>query len=408
MIKKILTGFCLLSAVVSFAQEGTSSPYSNYGIGEVRFKGTAEARSMGGLAVEQDSIHINLENPASFASLKLTSFTVGGTGSFNTLKTAASSENSTRATLDYLAVGLPMGKFGLGFGLIPYSSVGYKIKTTAVSDADKNKTYTGTGGLNKVFVGLGYKINPKWSVGADINYNFGNIETKYTETQNLVQYGTLETNTAKLSGMSYNLATQYQTKITKKLSIFAALNYTFENRLISKNTRIVTNSVDEDTFTYTIGDTAIPLLSRTNFSIGLGEVKKWQIGSKVVYQAASNLANHYNNPTNVSYGNFTSYGLGGYFIPDYSSYTNYAKRLVYRAGLRYEKTGLIMNSKSIDDMSFTVGLGLPITGTFSSINIGFEMGKRGTTANGLIQQNYSNISVGLSFNDKWFEKRKFN
>ena len=67
-----------------------------------------------------------------------------------------------------------------------------------------------------------------------------------------------------------------------------------------------------------------------------------------------------------------------------------------------------MNSKSIDDMSFTVGLGLPITGTFSSINIGFEMGKRGTTANGLIQQNYSNISVGLSFNDKWFEKRKFN
>jgi hypothetical protein len=43
----------------------TSSPYSFYGIGDVRFKGTVENRSMAGVAVEQDSIHMNLENPAS-------------------------------------------------------------------------------------------------------------------------------------------------------------------------------------------------------------------------------------------------------------------------------------------------------------------------------------------------------
>jgi hypothetical protein len=48
----------LLLSLVSFAQEGTS-PYSYYGIGDVRFKGTVENRSMAGIAVEQDSIHIN-------------------------------------------------------------------------------------------------------------------------------------------------------------------------------------------------------------------------------------------------------------------------------------------------------------------------------------------------------------
>ena len=79
MIKKIIVSACLLLSLVSFAQEGTSSPYSFYGIGDVRFKGTVESRSMAGVAVEQDSIHINLENPASFANLKLTTFTVGGT-----------------------------------------------------------------------------------------------------------------------------------------------------------------------------------------------------------------------------------------------------------------------------------------------------------------------------------------
>jgi long-subunit fatty acid transport protein len=82
MIKKIIVSACLLLSLVSFAQEGTSSPYSYYGIGDVRFKGTVENRSMAGVAVEQDSIHMNLQNPASFANLKMTTFALGG--SYNT------------------------------------------------------------------------------------------------------------------------------------------------------------------------------------------------------------------------------------------------------------------------------------------------------------------------------------
>jgi hypothetical protein len=47
MIKKIIVSACLLLSLVSFAQEGTASPYSYYGI-DVRFKGTVENRSMAG------------------------------------------------------------------------------------------------------------------------------------------------------------------------------------------------------------------------------------------------------------------------------------------------------------------------------------------------------------------------
>ena len=107
MIKKIIVIACLFLSLVSFAQEGTSSPYSFYGIGDIRFKGTVESRSMGGVAVEQDSIHINLENPASFANLKLTSFAVGGTYKTTNLKASSHSATATRATLDYLSVGWP-------------------------------------------------------------------------------------------------------------------------------------------------------------------------------------------------------------------------------------------------------------------------------------------------------------
>ena len=51
-------------------------------------------------------------------------------------------------------------------------------------------------------------------------------------------------------------------------------------------------------------------------------------------------------------------------------------------------------------------MGFPIGGNFSNINLGIEYGKRGTTASGLVQENYLNVSVGLSFSDRWFVKRK--
>jgi hypothetical protein len=44
--------------------------------------------------------------------------------------------------------------------------------------------------------------------------------------------------------------------------------------------------------------------------------------------------------------------------------------------LKYEKTGLVVNGESINDVGLTLGLGLPITGTSSNVNIGFELGKK--------------------------------
>ena len=39
MIKKILLSSFLFFSLHSFAQEGTASPYSFYGVGEIKFKG---------------------------------------------------------------------------------------------------------------------------------------------------------------------------------------------------------------------------------------------------------------------------------------------------------------------------------------------------------------------------------
>jgi hypothetical protein len=51
------------------------------------------------------------------------------------------------------------------------------------------------------------------------------------------------------------------------------------------------------------------------------------------------------------------------------------KRIVYRGGLKYKKTGLVVDGESINDVGFTLGYGLPITETLSNVNIGLELGK---------------------------------
>ncbi|MBP6040757.1 MAG: hypothetical protein KA509_03015 [Flavobacterium sp.] len=416
MIKKIILGGCLLFSLVSFAQEGTSSPYSFFGIGDVRYKGTAEMRSMSGIGVEQDSIHLNLDNPASFANLKLTVLSLGGGYATTTLKNATQSASTQRATLDYLAVGLPMGKLGLGFGLIPYSSVGYKVESITADANQNSRRFDGRGGLNKVFLGVGYKFTPSLSLGADLHYNFGKIETSSLEFTSLIPVGTRELNSAVLSGFNFNVGLMYQTKMNTKLNVYTSLNYSFENTLTSDNISNIATVLIDGEFNTSVVDAAADVLakgsmitpSKLTFGLGFGESKKWLLGAQYSTRDAADFRNTYNSFSNVSFEKYQKISLGGYYIPNYNSFTSYAKRLVYRGGLKFEKTGLMVNAESINDIGLTLGLGFPVTGSFSNVNLGFELGKKGTTTANLVQENYANFSISLSLNDKWFEKRKFN
>jgi hypothetical protein len=415
MIKKIIISSCLLFSFVSFAQEGTASPYSFFGIGDVRYKGTADIRSMAGVALEQDSIHLNLDNPSSYANLKFTTFSIGGSYNATKLKSDTESASTRRTTLDYLAVGLPLGKFGVGFGLIPYSSVGYKITSLAEDATQNNSRFNGSGGLNKVFFGVGYKISHALSFGADVHYNFGKIETNSLEFITNVPIGTRELNSVDLSGVNFNAGLMYQTKINSKLTFFSSLNYTLESTLSSENTRNIDTVIYNSNYDLVVVDssdklvikTDLQLPSKITFGAGIGRPRNWLIGAQVSLRNSGSLASLYNELNNVSYQKQEKYSIGGYFIPKYNTFSGYAKRITYRGGLKYEKTGLVVNNQSINDMGITLGLGMPITGSFSNVNFGFELGKKGTTASNLVQENYAVFSVGMSLNDRWFVKRKF-
>lgn len=435
MIKKLVLVFVVFFAISSYAQEGTASPYSFYGIGSLKFKGTVENRSMGGLSIYTDSIHINLRNPASYAGKNLeilngesrpVKYTVGGSYSTINLKNNSGTANANSTTFDYLALSIPMGKFGFGFGLLPYTAVGYKLESQDANNNDRiTHRYRGEGGLNKVFLGLGYLITDGLSIGVDAQYNFGNIQNSsiafdYDDDDALTQYQSRENNRSDLSGLNLNLGLSYKVMLNDNLELVTGVTYTPESNLGSKNersfstvtvsstgTETVNNTIEVDLESQGLLETDLIMPSKFSFGAGLGKPRKWFVGVETLYQQTSNFSNRLYTNTGVNYENSSTISVGGFYIPQYNSFTSFFKRAVYRAGFHFENTGLNIENESINEFGMSFGVGIPVGSFFSNANLGLELGKRGTTNSNLIQENFINFQISLSLNDRWFQKRKY-
>jgi len=439
MIKKLVLVFIAFSAIQSYAQQGTASPYSFYGIGALKFKGTVENRSMGGLSIYTDSIHVNLRNPASYASPNLAlynkesrpvKFSVAGSHSSVELKSETESENAATSSFDYVAISIPLNKFGVGFGVIPYTAVGYNLET--MTDDDKvYERFRGEGGVNRAYLSLGYQVAKGFSIGVDANYNFGNIqnfslEFLYDNQDEPTTYQSREDNRSNLSGLNFNVGLSYKTMISDKLELVTGLTYAPEATLTSNNQRsfstvtinqstgqeFVINTIDGQDNLIAAGLERTDLVIPSKFSIGagIGQPRMWFIGAEYTSQKTSNFSNELFDNTNTSqtYEDSSGFSLGGFYIPKYNSFTSYLKRVVYRAGVRFENTGLKINNESINEFGMSFGVGLPVGNLFSNANLGLEIGKRGTVDNNLIQENFINFQISLSLNDRWFNKRKYN
>jgi hypothetical protein len=412
MLKRLVVVIIILIAGVIQAQEGTTSPYSYYGIGQLKFRGTVENRSMGGISVYSDSIHLSIQNPSGLADLKLVNFTVGASHRYLTLKTEDEKQNASTTSLDYLALGIPMGKFGASFGLIPYGAVGYKL----LSESDDSSTqYTGSGGVNRAFIGLAYNVTPKFNLGVDINYNFGKIENESFHKQNDVQLGILELNRSDLLGFSFNFGASYKTMVTERLELRTSISYTPETNFNSENVKelstiLLGNAGEQAVIDFReidTEDTDFTFPSTLTLGAGIGKEKSWFLGAEYSNIKTSNLISRTVDIMDVEYKDASKFRLGGFYIPDYKSFSSYWKRASYRAGIRYEETGINIRGEDINEFGISFGVSLPVGRLFSNVNLGFEFGKRGTKNQGLVHENFFNTFLSLSLNDKWFEKRYY-
>ncbi|MEL7163729.1 MAG: hypothetical protein AAFN92_23420, partial [Bacteroidota bacterium] len=117
-----------------------NSPLSRFGLGDPLDQVHAAAAGMGALeSVYQDPFHLNLQNPASLASLQSTSFEVGIYARNSTITDRNGDANAWQGNMRYLALGFPLRNpvnlnlerlqnswnGGMAFSLAPTSLVGY-------------------------------------------------------------------------------------------------------------------------------------------------------------------------------------------------------------------------------------------------------------------------------------------
>lgn len=417
MIKKIALIVTILLANFGFAQENTTSPYSFYGIGSAKFKGTNDIVNMGGISVYADSTHINVLNPATYSNQIVTTFQLGLTSSFYKLNAGTQTEKAQKTSFDYLVMGFPVSKkAGISFGLLPQSAVGYRFVNDKRAVNNTLSLYLGEGGVNKVYLGSGYKVTKKFSVGLDFQYLFGSIDTEAQRYQGGVQLGSREVNESSISGVAVNAGLSYNSKLNSKLNFMSSLTYSPEAKLSSNNSRYVslvslsssgaTVPISADT-EVAVANSKLNVPSRLAIGAGVGN-RKWFFGGDITFSGTKNQVNRFDSFSNVSYENGTKVAFGGFIIPKFDSYNNYFERITYRGGFRFENTGLVINNTAIKDRAMTLGFGLPIAGTFSSLNLGVEYGHRGTVIKGLVREEYFSVSLGLIFNDKWFRKTLYN
>jgi len=428
MIRKIVITIVYMATIGMYAQDGTVSPYSFFGIGDLKNVSTVENQMMGGIGVYADSIHINLTNPAAYGELGLdvmdrvglVTYTAGVSNKQYQLKSYSEEEKSSITSLDYLALGFSLGKgLGMGFGIMPYSSVGYNLvdEQTSTSGSLVN-IYTGEGGLNRVFYSVGYEVYKNVKIGATINYSFGSLDSERLQQIDGIQFGTFDRRSSRVNGFDFNYAVNYTPLIKDKYRFHSSIRINTQGNLVSENNRQIGSfsvatggnieEVEVNLAAQNLKSTELKIPTTTTLGLGFGEDLKWFVGGEYSFQGMSSFENTFLGADSISYEDASSYALGAFITPDHKSFTSYLKRITYRAGLRLDKTGMIVNDVDINNFGITFGLGLPLGRSFSNLNLGFELGRRGTTRANLVEESYFKINVGLSLNDRWFQKRKIN
>jgi hypothetical protein len=429
--------FILLLITNLKAQE--NSPYSRFGVGNLYSGYPVNLAGYGGLtAASEGPTMLNYANPASYGSLQLTTLSTGVYFNDTYLTSMSPSGGTTSqgfqsGSLTNLCLAFPVikGHWGASFGLVPYSTQAYSVAQLDNPSVGYNSynSFQDSGSLYKFYVGNGFQFKldtfNRINIGFNVAYLFGTLsqsdELAFVDTFNA--YNSQNAVTKTMGGVVVQGGFQY----LKGFKNGARLVFGVQGSLKTSVPGYTTNVWDRWVF-QDIGNNGVKDTIEGVYN---------QRGSMVL-PATIDVGIVYDNPSHFTIGfnwdytdwsQFSSFGettddpnvslipswrvaIGGQLLPDAKNYQSYFKTIRYSAGFYVEQTDLDINGMPIIQKAFTLGASFPLTHgplftRFSSLNLALEVGQRGTIQNSLLREDYFTLSVGLTLNDLWFQKRKF-
>ena len=415
------------------AQSGTNSPYSQYGLGVIADQSNGFNRGMNGLGLGfHEGNQINPLNPASYSAIDSLSFIfdAGVSGQFTRFTEGNTKIKRQNGNFEYVVAGFRAFKhLGVSFGLLPYTNIGYSYAITQnVDDANSTvatNTYTGSGGIHQAYLGIGWEPFKRFSLGVNASYLYGDYTKTLVNSYSNSYANTLtKTETADVRSYKLDFGVQYTAQLSKKDALTLGLTYGMghkiggepEIEIISSNSQ---TSVADTAIYNSYNGQALQLEIPTSFGAGLlyahsntlklgvdYSLQQWGKVKSPVFATDDDNNSTYSMQTGL-YKDRHKFTLGAEYRPRAQA-RSLAKRIYYRAGVSYATPYYYINGQDgPKEMSASIGFGIPIVNGYNNrsiLNVSAQWVNQ--SAKNYITENTFRITIGLTFNERWFAKWK--
>lgn len=428
MRKFILTVCMVAAAVAVSAQSGTNSPYSQYGFGKLSDQSTGFNRGMNGLALGfRDGNQVNYLNPASYATADSLTFIfdAGVAGQLTAFDENGLKKNARNANFEYaVAAFRALPHLGVSFGVMPFSNVGYNYSSTQnvgdVNNTTYTNTYSGSGGLHQAYLGFGWEPFKGFSIGVNGSYLWGDYDRSVVNSYSDAYVNTLSKYySVDVANYKLDAGMQLSFKLGKKTSLTLGATYGYGHKInadpsyevISRNSQ---TSVS-DTTRFVVKD---GLELPTTFGAGflVDYEKRIRFGADFSLQKWADTEF----PVDVEKNNQPSYELQKGYFKDVKKITvggeycrnpqsrRFFSSMRYKAGASYTTPYLNINgADGPKELGVSAGVSFPVINQWNNrsiLNLSGQWVR--TSGKGMLTENTFRITIGLTFNERWFMKWK--
>jgi hypothetical protein len=420
-----ISSLTLLTITVT-AQKLVNSPYSRFILGSIEPTGSFRSLGMGGISIaDRNSNTIIFSNPASYSCIDTNSFVFdfGMDYSKVNLSEGTSHFKSGDMNFDHLLLGFPIKKgWGVAAGVVPFSNGYYNIAGKVEANdpeyspsiGEYSSYHFGDGVFSTFFLGSGLMVNKNISLGLNMTVLFGQVsrsnEIEFLNSSNYSSsYHDNNTTNLQISGVNFDYGIQYSVDLKNKYFFNAGASVTFgKNFKSTYQHKFIkyTTYQSSDTLNYISDDSTKAFIPGT-YRLGIAFGKKDKFTTAIDY--ISTRWSKSKIPGAAGYvADSRSLMIGAEFIPDKYSNYSFLKRLEYRIGGHVGDNYLVLNGNQIKEYGASAGLGFPLRGTPSRINIFFDYTRKtGSPTNITYSEDYYTFGLSLNFHDLWFMKRKY-
>ena len=403
------------------AQTIQNSPLSYIGMGELYTPEAATNSMMGGIGVSNSNgIYTNVLNPALLARNHYTVFEVGIHGESKALQDYRQKQQVYGGNYQSLNLTLPANlRWTMAFSIRPHSAVEYTTRSyrrlNVLGLDSLIYGYEGRGGITKLSFSNGVRIGKEFYIGLESSFLFGTVN-RNVSTQNMSdgQYYKIQLeNLNRYSDFTFKGGVAYRKDLKNDLFLNLGATMDLSSSVSATQLRRFAildlsgiNVINSDTLekTTTIKQN-LPVTQA--YGLSIEKVAKWMVG--IDYSQTDWTAVDNNLGRSGKLPKSSKISIGGEYTPDFTSVSNYIKRMTYRIGYSYTTTpyDYSANGKYAVDQNLSAGVSVPLR-NLSYVNIAYQVGRRGLLADNGLEEQYHRITIGLTLSDLWFVKQRIN